>query len=458
NLPVFRPRSACRRGRPLVCVLLVALALRLAAPLVALAVTPRGPLTREPDSYGYIDLAQKLVESRAFGDRGKPELARTPGYPLFLSIGVLAGQVDAVTIALQIGLGCLTAWLVFQTAKVLFDRTDAAFAAGLLYACEPLSVLYASKLLTETLFTTLLAAFGLFLVRYLRSLSWRELAASALALAAAGYVRPIGYFLPAVAAAALAVLAWRHADQRLKRLGQAIGFGLLSMALLGAWQVRNYAVADYRRFAAIADINLYYYQAAAVLARQQGQPLDVVQQQLGYRSEAVYYRRHPEQRGWNDARRYDFLRSEALRIARDDPWGFVRIHLEGVRGTVFDVGTSAYVDFFGLRKPAAEAGRVRPDGLVDRLGKAVRTRPWEVAIHAVLRIVLMAYLVLSLTGLFTARAWKSGPLVLLCLIALCLLALSGGPAGYHRFRLPLVPILALFSGQALVSLLKRPPR
>lgn len=430
----------------------MALALRLAAPLVALAVTPRGPLTREPDSYGYIDLAEKLVERQGFSNRGKPELARTPGYPLFLSIGVLAGHVDGVTIALQIGLGCLTAWLVFQTAKVLFDRTDAAFAAGLLYACEPLSVLYAGKLLTESLFTTLLAAFGLLLIRYLRSLSWRELAASALALAAAVYVRPIGYFLPAMVAAALAVLVWRHADQRLKRLGQAAGFGLLSMALLGAWQVRNYAVADYPRFAAIADVNLYYYQAAAVLARQQAQPLDLVQQQLGYRSEAVYYRLHPEQRGWNDARCYEFLRSEALRIVRDDPWGFVRIHLEGVRGTMFDVGTSAYVDFFGLRKPGAEPVAGRPAGLLDRLGRAIRTRPWEVAIHAVLRIVLMAYLVLSLAGLLTTRAWKSEPLVLLCLVALCLLALSGGPAGYHRFRLPLVPILALLSGQALVSL------
>ena len=45
------------------------------------------------------------------------EIRRTPGYPLLLTLGVLADRIAAVTIAVQILLGTATVWMVALLAR-----------------------------------------------------------------------------------------------------------------------------------------------------------------------------------------------------------------------------------------------------------------------------------------------------------------------------------------------------
>src|SRR5690348_921345 len=90
-------------------VLGLALAVRVVLPLSALAVTwPGPPLVREPDSVGYVRLAEELAATGRFAQQGRPEIERTPGYVLCLLPGVLTGHIDTVTIAMQCVIGCLT--------------------------------------------------------------------------------------------------------------------------------------------------------------------------------------------------------------------------------------------------------------------------------------------------------------------------------------------------------------
>ena len=154
------------------------------------------------DTATYVSPAHELVIHHRFYSRsGSPEVIRTPGYPLLLTIGLSLNRLVLVTIALQTALSCLTVYLVYCIGWVLFDREQPALVAGTLYAIEPLSILYSSMLLTETLFAMLVAAWVYFLLRYLRRHNLWDLLASGVVISASAYVRPISYFVPPMLAA-----------------------------------------------------------------------------------------------------------------------------------------------------------------------------------------------------------------------------------------------------------------
>lgn len=441
-------------------VLILALALRTVVPLVGAAVARPHPQFREPDSFGYVQNAEALARQGSFVRDGEAEIIRTPGYPLFLVPAVWAepwlGSVEAAAVTLQIVVGCVTVYFVYALGMAVFQRRDVAAAGATLMACEPLSVLYCSKLLTEALFACTLSATLLCLTRFLRNRAWRPLCAAAAALAASIFVRPIGLFLPFIIAVLLLLVGWRGATSRRKLAAQALVFGALSIAPVAAWQVRNYVRTGYGRFSAISEINLYYYQAAAVLARQQGKPLDQMQRELGYSDSQVYFRLHPEQRDWTPGERYAFLRQQALRIIRHDPAAMFQIHLAGMRGTLFDVGTSAFVGFFGLdrwRRSETVPDGNAPASYHARLRRALRDRPVETLLHGFLRISLMGYLGCAALGLAAGESRRNPAAWLVVGLTAYLLLLSGGPAAYHRFRLPMVPVISLFAGMGFVTAL-----
>jgi Dolichyl-phosphate-mannose-protein mannosyltransferase len=81
-----------------------------------------------------------------------PEILRTPGYPLLLIPGLLLDRLELVTISLQIMLTCLTMYMVYRIAQLLFECENAAIVAAALFAIEPVSILCTSKVVTDTLF------------------------------------------------------------------------------------------------------------------------------------------------------------------------------------------------------------------------------------------------------------------------------------------------------------------
>ncbi|HQU47052.1 MAG TPA: glycosyltransferase family 39 protein, partial [Pirellulales bacterium] len=328
--------------------------------------------------------------------------------------------------------------------RVLY-RDGIAIAAAWFCACEPVSMIYASKLLSETLFTTLLIAALWFISRYCTWQRWSDVLLAAAAVAAATYVRPITYFLPACLAPVLLVVLWRRDGRQRRRTVQAVAFFSLSMGLMALWQFRNWSEARYAGFAAVADVNLYYYEALPVVAERRGIPRgqwDEFQVAAGENNPAAYFERHPEQRDWPAAERYAFLRREAWRIIRGDPWRWVRLHLSGVVHTLCDSGRNAWVAFFRLAD-TSKIVAAQPRPLAERFITALKQRPLVLVIHGLLTITLLAYLGLALVGL-VARPMPA-PLLLLLAVGLYLLLLPGGAAGYHRFRVPLVPIISLFA-------------
>ncbi|MGH9960855.1 MAG: hypothetical protein ACREBC_27685, partial [Pyrinomonadaceae bacterium] len=253
-----------KTGRFPLAICAFAVLVRILVPVTAYSFTSDLQVFHSPDTSSYIQPTQELLSEGTFSVNGKTELHRTPGYSLILGPGVAAHHVELVTIALQILLSASSVWLVFLISLEIFSSYRAALIAAWLYAIEPLSVLYTSKLLTETWFATLLLLSMYFLIRHLK-LQRAEagpvtkcLFISAAALAGTAYVRPVSYFLPICIFLGwvLAILLgyWtKRVPSVTVKLRSAIGFTIVSMSLIAAWQVRNYVQTGYSGFSAVQD-------------------------------------------------------------------------------------------------------------------------------------------------------------------------------------------------------------
>ena len=405
-----------------------------------------------PDTDSYLRDAQELLSTGTFGPPGDPDIVRTPGYPLLLLPGVSAGSPEVVTIVLQILLSGLTVLLVYDLGRLLAgDRRIALLAAGL-YAVEPLSILYTSLLLTETLFTFLIVGALDLLVRFQLSSRWRDAVWAAVALAASAYVRPVSYFLPLWLGGLLLVMALRPGPQRKRRLAQVILFGATAMLLVGAWQLRNVAVAGFPGFSAIEDINLYFYNGASVLAAEKGLPYYRVQEQIGYLDRELYLEQHPEQVGWSDAERYRSMGRAGLRILRSHPGEYAFIHLEGVLRTLMDPGAVDYLRLLRLYPvQGGLLGEAVDKGILATVMGLAQKRPLAFWSTAALGILLGAYYLLALVGLVSRRFFLSATALLLA-AAIYFVLISGGPASLSRFRHPVMPIVCLFAAAGIVEM------
>ena len=196
-------------------IVLLALAVRLVLPLGALSIHGDAGVFYQADTNSYLQPARALVEDGSFtASSGRAEIARTPGYPFLLTLGVLVGNVAPVTIAAQILLGVGTVLGVGLLARrVAPDSPQVVLWAVALYALDPLSVLYCSLLMTETLFTAVLVVHLLAVVRFLETRSVGAGAVAGALASAAMFVRPIAFFWPLVAVAVM-LCAGRRAAVR----------------------------------------------------------------------------------------------------------------------------------------------------------------------------------------------------------------------------------------------------
>ena len=164
-------------------VLGLALFLRIILPVLGYYHTRDVTMFYTPDTETYVSPARELITHHRFYSFGsktllgvfpqaEPEIFRTPGYPLLLIPGLLLNRLELVTISLQIMLGCLTMYMVYRTAQLLFECEKVAIIAATLYAIEPVSIIYTSKLGTETLFAALGMVWLYFLLKYSKDTSY----------------------------------------------------------------------------------------------------------------------------------------------------------------------------------------------------------------------------------------------------------------------------------------------
>lgn len=433
-------------------ILFVALFVRVLLFVLVLIKTPDLNVFHSADTGWYVRLATELIEHGRFWSGEIPELIRTPGYPLMLVLGLWAGHVEIITIALQIVMSTATCYLIYLTAQQFTTNKQTASIAALLFAFEPLSILHSVLLLSETLFTLLIVA-SIYLLASAYSLrSIRHFVLAALCLASSAYVRPVAYFLPLVLTL-LMLIFWAINKDRRVLVGTAIFF-FVSFGLMSVWQMRNVCVADYSGFSAVGDFNAYFHFEAALKSKRESRPFYDCLEELGFYDRETYLNQHPEQRHWNLGERYRFMQREAVAAARSDPRTAVMFYVKGLAISYGDPGAIEYLRLFDLYPQKGRLlNSVVGTGLFSAIKQLIVQRPLVVLFSAIFGLLLLGHYVLALSALGQKKLIQR-PAALLALSTLIYLAItSGGTVGSARLRTPVMPFIVLFAAFGLTRLI-----
>jgi 4-amino-4-deoxy-L-arabinose transferase-like glycosyltransferase len=440
-----RPEAQLREWwtRQLAGPMIAAGLVRLALLAVALARCGSGALYRA-DTLSYLEPGRNLLLHGSFVAAGVPDIARTPGYALFLAVASLAGPIAAALA--QVILSAISVVLVWRLARAVFADGRIALIAAWIFAFEPLSIIYSILLLSETLFLALFLMSLIRLAEFLRSGRLWVLAEAGLWLVAATFVRPVTYYLPVALAAGL-MLVLAHVP-RLRWKAPAVLL-LSVLPWLAAWQIRNYVETGFAGFSSIQTENLYFFSAAEVTSRVEHRTLPEIQNEFGYNDELLFLERHPRAAEWNQAQKLEFMRTEARRILREHPWLFLRTHLAGSIRTALNPGGAALLDLVGDPVNDEAFTSEREQGPMRAALWIAENHPWQSAAMAALGALLLGLYGYAAMGVVRA-ATPSACIWMLLGVVLYFFGVSGGAVAAARLRLPVMPIVCVLAAAAFV--------
>jgi 4-amino-4-deoxy-L-arabinose transferase-like glycosyltransferase len=374
-----------------------------------------------PDSFEYNTLAENWLSGHGFSTALSPpfvpDLSRTPVYPLLLAVIAQGTNHDLrAAIMVNIALSMITIALTFQLALRLFDLS-AAVPAALLIAIDIASIAYSNMLLTEALFTALLIAAVLALADYRLSMRSGHALISGLFFGLSALCRPIGTYLTAVA---LPVFVGHPRTTRMRRLFHYLLLNLGFGSLLGLWLLRNYLTFGGSDLSSVGAVNLYFHRAAAIQAILEHSDVVTVRDRWEHEFSTLSL-------GWSEEQKVDWLNRHALKVIREHPAIYMLVYGEGL------------LRMFGPER----------DILPQLLG-------WERAPTAASLIGgigwLQLFIVYALAAVGAIYAWRSPRerhALILLLAFVCYFIATAGPEAYARFRVPVMPLIAVLAGNGL---------
>ena len=368
-----------------------------------------------PDSYTYLAPARELMQGHGFSSEpGVPETIRTPVYPLLL-IPVLMVTSSAVPVVLlQHLLNVLLAVGIYLFVLTRLRSRFAAIAAALVFALDTPSIHYANKVLSEAAFTLLL------FVVFMLALRLRHFALNGLLCGVLLLLRP-------VAIVWWAVLAFYFVLQRVpwRRVAAFIALALLLPAL---WAARNGVRTGVYTVSSLSGTNLLFYRAAGTLSVDEGDDfrtgLAKAQQELQAEADdRIRSGEHVEDpRSLDQAVQARYFTPLALETIRNNKLAFVQLTLRGLLLNLFDSDWEAM-----MMVCAADSSIV----------------------HFLLDFSEAAVMVMAIAG-FIALWRRDQPLALLMgLTVLYFIGISAGGESESRFRVPVVPQIAIAAGIGL---------
>ena len=442
------------QSRSLGIVLIVAFVLRICFAFAVYVVVVTLDAYHIADSWHYIRAAKSLINHASFLADGTPEILRTPGYPLLLIPGILLGHIEIVTVLIQCLLSCLTVYLVFLTSREIFRDDRIALFGAVFYAFEPLSILYVSILLTETLFAFLIMSFVYAFTIYIRTQKLGHLIGACLFLVGSIYVRPAAYYLP-VLIALLVLLYGLFSKLNCKKiLCHVFLFAFFSLIVVGAWQSRNYVQTGYWGFSGTAPYNLYFWMGSLIMANRTGQTPDSIRYRWGGLSSEQYFIAHPTQREWPESTILKWQEEQGITFIKQNSYIYCRIVLKGIAYNLLGSGFETYR--FLLRRETNNFRSDRETGRELNLGSSlfVQAVNWMRLLPLNLLIIQISFLfLLGLTYALAipgvARGIKTSRTIT-CFLILTSAYLIVTPAAVgvwsSRFRMPAMPIICIFAG------------
>jgi hypothetical protein len=402
------------------------------------------------DSHEFIQLNNGLIHGCGFarlinGACEPPELLRTPGYPVFLSV---MPNLRAL-LAMQ---GLMAGAICFLIGSLMtqFWNFRAAIFSEAMVALDIASIVLADQIMSEEMFTLLLflsVVTPLLLVSAPDRLTSRYLVATGCGLAAglAILTRPIGIVLPLLLP--IPFLFIRALDFRRRLAMAVVAFVLPTLAIVG-WSARNYRVAGYFGLSTVPAINLYYYRAGAVIAHHDGISLTDAQDLLS-RKRLVSYHQIYEARSQSSAIEKQ-LDVAAKNVLLTYPFQTLEVTMEG---TLYNAiapmrsELSAWL-LIGSRESGLNSLNMTVGASRTLLRKLLSSPmiAFLAGIQLLTTLVLWVGLIValwrSLRASYEYRVWCT----YLAVIVVMFVGLAGGGEASQRFRVPVVPLLAIVAG------------
>ena len=194
-----------------------------------------------PDSFSYIQTAQSLYEHVGILDNaGRPDWGRVPAYPVLLALTyatkIASPQRSQGAVFVQCILGALVVLIAARLSRAL-PGNRGVLPVGLLLAMEPSAIAYSNLILSEMPYALALLLAFLAWERYLILQNTLSLLWFAAALGVLPLIRPIGQFFPL---AVLPVLVWARWG-RPGMLRAIVLFVLVAISPAAVWSWRNYS-------------------------------------------------------------------------------------------------------------------------------------------------------------------------------------------------------------------------
>jgi 4-amino-4-deoxy-L-arabinose transferase-like glycosyltransferase len=327
------------------------------------------------------------------------------------------GHRIAFAVAVQLLFAALTAAVIYTIGRRFLDATTAIVAAVLL-ALDPLSIRYGILLLSETLFTTLFTSLLFCILAYLRAPRPKWVVASTFLTAGAILCRPIAVLWPL---ALLPIFGWAARRERSWHpLVHCGAFLLGTYAVVSTWVLRNERVGGVAVLSTVQGINLYYFRAAFTVADEQHLRLSEAQRILRERLQEKVKEEHLDY-----SQEYSLMEKWGLEISGAAPKSYIRAHLRGM-ARMFLPPQRRDV-FLGLDPSAVY---------------------WAESVF------LVVFYALALAGLVTGLLGPDRLAFLVISGVVIYLACLSGPEAYSRFRVPVMPPLALLAGTGLATLVR----
>jgi 4-amino-4-deoxy-L-arabinose transferase-like glycosyltransferase len=399
---------------------------------------------RSPDTPGYLVPAHALIEAGRFSLSPldpTPMFVRTPGYPAFLAAILWITSSEWAISPIQAAFSALTVAAVVLVGWRLLGLT-AGLVAGALLVLDPLQFMASGTILTEGVASVTVAAIAVVGLLVFGRRRARDVPVGAVfglgaLVAVATMVRPTMWFYPAVL---LVLLGIRFRDvPRRALVTRLLAFMAPILLIVGGWQVRNHSAVDSWQLSGATGLLLLCSNGARIEARTEGMTMLAARERLGCPTKGE----DPDgdctsTEGWTclipdpDARGqgFDEWNRRGLEIMADHPAQAARIMVEGVVRQIVGPGTDTvrrYVDV--PASPLLVLGLFSWNALL--WGLAV------VGAAAGIRSVHRSYWVFVIATLGYV------------------IVVSTGDAAYARYRVPIIPLLALLAANGVQWAVRR---
>jgi hypothetical protein len=425
------------------------------------------------DSYGYWQIAFNVKEygifSQSYNLPIEPDYYRTPLYPLFI---VLAESVQIETypiIILQIVLGVATCYFTYKLGELITNNKFIASIAALFVAIDVPSIVMNNIVMTETLFSFLLVLSVYSFVSYLKNNSIKLLALSAMFCGLTILCRPIAFFIPLFfsvfliyasrkksAAHVLDKLELTSARWSITNIKNALKKQLFLKSLLtttlllfitlltiSPWLIRNKNTFNHYFMSVIREHDMQNYQAAAIYGELNNKSLPESQSILRWKTFKAF-KGDANKQPYEYAR---FIENDAMQIAFANPGILLKHHaIQFVH--FFLKPCRAYIDI-QLGHWGSGYNTIPKDYPIFKYLFEHNSKLTITVVFFQLFVLLLMYLSLVFGFIYFKQEKNMFYFLVIGLLVFCFANLTLPYVTESRFRMPVVPYLAIISAAGI---------